>query len=64
MAEYIGRDDVAYTCLPFPAHILSKALFALDLFSVMFEAAGAVLLSQAGHNVQAAERSQQVRTKW
>ncbi|CAD6568048.1 MAG: hypothetical protein CYPHOPRED_002305 [Cyphobasidiales sp. Tagirdzhanova-0007] len=60
IAEYVGREDVAYYCLPVPANVLSKVLFSSDLFSVMFEAAGAIIIAQAGSDPSSAERGQQL----
>lgn len=52
LANYIGPSDVAYTCLPAPANVLSKIFLAADIFALVFEVSAGVLVSKAGSHAE------------
>lgn len=60
IANYVGPNDVAYTCLPTHADVLSKMFLAADLFSLVFEVSGGVIIAKADRDPQRYKYGQRV----
>lgn len=65
IADYLGPRDVALTCLPAPADVISLMFLAADVFSLIFEIIGGVMTARAGSSVRGYTHAQNVsRWQW
>lgn len=60
IANYVGPNDIAATCLPVHADVQSAMFFAVDLFALILEVAGGVMIAKADRDPQKYKYGQRV----